>query len=186
VTVAKDVKIQVEFNPAHAAAYRLIGYENRLLRKEDFHDDAKDAGDIGAGHTVTALYEVVPPGSPIQTAKVDTLKYQAPAGALQSVSPELFTVKLRYKAPDGTNSTLMTLPFTDTGSRLETASVDFKFVAAVAAFGMILRDSEHKGTATLPMVRQLATPGTNDAHRAEFIELVAAVDRLGTRTAAMR
>jgi Ca-activated chloride channel family protein len=186
VIVAKDVKIQVEFNPAQAAAYRLMGYENRLLRKEEFHDDTKDAGDIGAGHTVTALYEVVPAGHPMKIPGVDPLIYQAPATERRPASTEMFTIKLRYKASDGTNSQLMSIPFTDTGARLETASTDFKFAAAVAAFGMILRSSEHKGAATLKLVRQLAAPGSNSAYRAEFLELVAAADRLATQTAAAR
>jgi len=177
VTVAKDVKIQVEFNPAQVAAYRLIGYENRLLRKEEFNDDAKDAGDIGAGHTVTALYEVVPPGRPIPAAGVDPLKYQTAAAEPRPASGELFTIKLRYKTPDGTNSQLMTIPFTDRGTRLETASVDFKFAAAVAAFGMLLRGTEHKGAATPTMVRDLAKPGNNSAYRAEFLELVESVNQ---------
>ena len=106
VTVAKDVKIQVEFNPAHVAGYRLIGYEKRLLRNEDFNDDKKDAGDLGAGHTVTALYEIVPAGQAVPAAKVDTLKYQTPRAATTS-SPEMMTIKVRYKAPLGDVSKLM-------------------------------------------------------------------------------
>jgi Ca-activated chloride channel family protein len=178
VTVAKDVKLQVEFNPAHAAAYRLLGYENRLLRKEEFNDDAKDAGDIGAGHTVTALYEVVPRGCTVPAGAVAPLKYQAAAAQPQTPSGELFTIKLRYKAPDGTNSHLMTIPFTDTGAGLEAASSDFKFAAAVAAFGMILRHSEHKGAASLTLVRTLAAHGNDSASRAEFLKLVDSADQL--------
>jgi Ca-activated chloride channel family protein len=114
------------------------------------------------------------------------LKYQALATERRPASTELFTIKLRYKAPDGTNSQLMTIPFADAGAHLETASTDFKFAAAVAAFGMILRNSEHKGIATLKLVRQLAAPGNNSAYRAEFLELVESADRLTPQTAAAR
>lgn len=178
VTVANDVKIQVEFNPAQTRAYRLIGYENRLLTKEEFRDDTKDAGDIGAGHTVTALYEVVPLGEPFGISPVDPLKYQTPTTEQRPTSDEMFTLKLRYKAPGGTNSQLMTLPFTDAGAALDTASTDYKFAAAVAAFGMTLRNSEHRGSATAHMVRQLGAPGNNSKYRAEFLELVESAARL--------
>ena len=179
VTIAKDVKIQIEFNPAEVSAYRLIGYEKRILAKQDFNNDAKDAGEIGAGHTVTALYEVVPPGVALR-GEVDPLKYQtppaAPAPAKGSpMSKELLTLKLRYKAPDGDKSTLMEIPVTDSGARLARASGDFKFASAVASFGMVLKDSAFKGTATLDSALELAQEGKgDDAHgyRAEFINLL--------------
>src|SRR5205814_8016310 len=121
VTIAKDVKAQVEFNPAKVESYRLIGYENRILAKEDFNDDKKDAGEIGAGHTVTALYELVPTGGDVQDnplkgpPPVDALKYQKSA-TITTGSAELLTVKLRYKEPDGTASKLLEFPVTDNGS----------------------------------------------------------------------
>ena len=188
--IAKDVKVQVEFNPAKVQAYRLIGYENRLLKQEDFNNDKIDAGDIGAGHTVTALYEVVPAGvewKPDST--VDELKYRKPetgdrkaqkenspvSGIANPVSHELLTVKLRYKAPDGGTSRLLEFPLTDQNAAFADASADFKFAAAVAGFGMVLRDSPHKGTATLAEVLHWAEQGTgSDAggYRGEFISLV--------------
>jgi Ca-activated chloride channel family protein len=179
--IAKDVKVQVEFNPAKVQAYRLIGYENRLLKKEDFNNDKIDAGDIGAGHTVTALYEVVPAGvewKPDST--VDPLKYQQPADSklkTQNSKPseDLLTVKLRYKAPDGDTSKLLDFPLTDHNAAFADASGDFKFAAAVAGFGMVLRDSPYKGAATLAEVLHWAEQGTgSDAggYRGEFISLV--------------
>jgi secreted protein with Ig-like and vWFA domain len=263
VTIAKDVKVQIEFNPAQAAAYRLIGYEKRILAKEDFNNDAKDAGEIGAGHTVTLLYEVVPAGVPVRGA-VDPLKYQTnsdnttrskidelaaelnrnlaelealkaklekkqtrPAemkiatrtaaewheiraalaknleelkrakpvdaarvasneaqirvmdniiGKLGPLRTELLTLKLRYKAPDGDQSTLMEIPVTDSGAKLARASADFKFASAVAEFGMLLKDSPFKGAASFDSALELAQEGKgDDAHgyRAEFLNLVA-------------
>ncbi len=175
ITIAKDVKIQVEFNPAQASAYRLIGYENRLLRKEDFNDDTKDAGEIGAGHTVTALYEIVPVGQELKLPGVDPLKYQPATPPPVNASRELMTVKLRYKQPDGDTSQLLEVPVTDAGRSYAKASGDFKFAASVAAFGMVLRDSEYKGNATLGAVLELAEEGKGaDAagHRAEFLQLV--------------
>ena len=180
-TIAKDVKVQVEFNPAKVQAYRLIGYEDRLLRKEDFNSDRIDAGDIGAGHTVTALYEVVPVGVAWEPeSTVDPLKYQRPETGGQQpdareASSELLTVKLRYKEPDGNISKLLEFPLTDTGEAFAEASADFKFAAAVAGFGMVLRDSPHKGAATLDAVEHWADAGTgSDAggYRTEFISLV--------------
>jgi Ca-activated chloride channel family protein len=150
VTIAKDVKIQVEFNPAQVAAYRLIGYENRLLAKEDFNNDAVDAGEIGAGHTVTALYEVVPAGVPVpnDVPAVDALKYQPVKDSESRIqhgnSSDLLTVKIRYKEPAGDVSSKLEFPLRDTGARFADASPDFKFAAAVAGFGMALRDSPHR------------------------------------------
>ena len=183
VTIAKDVKIQVEFNPAQVSGYRLIGYEKRLLAKEDFRDDQKDAGEIGAGHTVTALYEVVPAGKDLPApAKVDALKYQTPAAdkseirnPKSEISPELLTLKLRYKAPDGDASKLLEFPLTDAGATWEKSTRDFRFAAAVAGYGMLLRDSPHKGAATWSSVHELAVEGQGaDAtgYRAEFISLL--------------
>ncbi|MEN9573579.1 MAG: hypothetical protein RL514_1434 [Verrucomicrobiota bacterium] len=234
VTIAKDVKIQIEFNPAQASAYRLIGYEKRILAKQDFNNDAKDAGEIGAGHTVTALYEVVPPGvalrgdvdplkyqpekntvlprsepdkakpalntaqwrearvdlvkqlealrraNPVDTARVANVERQVEfvdnlLGKLGRFRDELLTLKLRYKAPDGDKSTLMEIPVTDSGAKLARASADFKFASAVASFGMVLKDSPFKGTATLDSALELAREGKGDdthGYRAEFINLL--------------
>jgi len=167
VTIAKDVKIQVEFNPALVQAYRLIGYENRKLAKEDFNDDTKDAGEIGAGHTVTALYELVPPGAPLAIPGVDPLKYQQNQPALTDAasSGELFSLKLRYKKPDQDTSRLLTFPVRDEGAACENASEDFRFAAAAAGFGMLLRNSEYKGALTHQLVLTLAERawvGTNN------------------------
>jgi Ca-activated chloride channel family protein len=184
VTIAKDVKIQVEFNPARVQAYRLIGYENRLLADEDFNDDAKDAGELGAGHSVTALYEVVPVGAPpVETGSVDPLRYQrpeedAPETRRAGEEDELMFVKLRYKAPDGERSRLIELPVPD---RVETASTDLRFAASVAAFGMLLRDSEQCGGFTLADVSRLARASLGEdrhGYRAEFVRLVEATREL--------
>ena len=176
VTIAKDVKIQIEFNPLQVSAYRLIGYENRLLRKEDFNDDTKDAGEIGAGHTVTALYEIVPAGRGLQIPGVDPLKYQTPMGTTDvAQSGELLTLKLRYKRPDGETSRLLEFPVRDGDKAYSQASQDFKFAAAVASFGMILRQSPYQGNGTLAAVLELAQEGKgSDPHgyREEFLELV--------------
>ena len=183
VTIAKDVKIQVEFNPARVAAYRLIGYENRALANQDFNNDEKDAGEIGAGHNVTALYELVPVGGTIPSVGVDPLKYQQPSATRSDVasSGELLTVKLRYKQPEGETSQLLEVPYTDRGTNWPGASRDFKFAAAVASFGMILRQSPHRGNATLSSVTELAREsGTIDAqgYRSEFLQLVEVARRL--------
>jgi len=177
VTIAKDVKIQVEFNPVRVAAYRLIGYENRILAAEDFNDDTKDAGEIGAGHTVTALYEVVPAGVAVDVPGVDPLKYQSPMAPRQDPSTrrELLTVKLRYKEPDGQTSQRVEFPVVDSGRSFGETSADFQFAAAVAAFGMLLRDSRYKGTATYDGVLEIASAARGpDVHgyRAELVEMV--------------
>jgi hypothetical protein len=153
----------------------LIGYENRMLRKEDFNDDRKDAGELGAGETVTALYEIIPPSarSHGDLSDVDPLRYQRPAESV--TSPELLTVKARYKLPDAWFSKKRTWAVTDTGAHLAEASADFRFAAAVAAFGMILRDSPHKGTADHDLVLRLAGDALADdphGYRREFLELV--------------
>jgi Ca-activated chloride channel family protein len=177
VTIAKDVKIQVEFNPARVAAYRLVGYENRALRPEDFADDRKDAGELGAGHTVTALYEIVPVGVSFAgtAGDLDDLRYQRvelrPGAA---GGDEWLTVQLRYKEPDGATSRLLTHPVRVRRPAAEPAG-DFRFAAAVAALGLVLRDSEYRGTATLDQVLQLARGSEGedrDGERAEFVRLV--------------
>ena len=176
LTLAKDVKLQVEFNPARAAGYRLIGYENRLLADEDFNDDTKDAGELGAGHTVTALYEVVPAGAQVPRGEVDPLRYQPRPDdpPLSDFDDELMFVKVRYKDPDGVRSRLLQRPVAD---RPRSPSSDFRFAAAVAGFGMLLRESEHAGGLTLNDVVRLAEKGkSNDprGYRGEFIRLVEA------------
>ena len=186
VTIAKDVKIQVEFNPAMVAGYRLIGYENRVLADQDFNDDKKDAGEIGAGHTVTALYEVVPEG--VSTAamlpKTDPLKYQQPPQvSAASESGELLTLKLRYKMPDAEESQLQEHVVFDSGAKFEQADADFQFAAAVAGFGMLLRDSEYRGDWDYENVMQVAQASIGaDTHgfREEFIELVSIARMLDT------
>ena len=146
VTLAKDVKIQVEFNPEHVSSYKLIGYENRLLAARDFNDDTKDAGEIGAGHAVTALYEIVPT---TYGQGVDTLRYQKTATEPAAArSNELLHLKVRYKEPAESQSRLLTWPVAHTRSPFASATADTRFAAAVASFGMLLRDSKHRGTAT--------------------------------------
>ena len=176
-TIAKDVKLQIEFNPAKVKAYRLIGYENRLLNKEDFADDTKDAGELGAGHTVTALYEIIPYGSQEEVPGVDDLRYQDNRISPKAFkSKEIMTLKLRYKKPDGKKSKLIVHPLKDRDISLARTSESFKFSAAVAAFGMLLHDSEFKGDSTYKSVLNLARDGKGkDAfgYRSEFIQLVA-------------
>ncbi len=171
-TIAKDVKIQVEFNPVNVQSYRLIGYENRLLNNEDFKDDTKDAGEIGAGHTVTALYEVVPTPSSYHPVEGELLKYQT---ATTSLSQELLTVKLRYKDPDGAQSKLLEEVVPNATST--DVSTDFNFMSAVAMFGMKLRDSKYVEAISENDILALATSNRGedlDGFRAEFIRLVKA------------
>ena len=179
-TIAKDVKIQIEFNPAQVKAYRLIGYENRRLENKDFNDDKKDAGELGAGHTVTALYEVVPGDSQEEFSKTDDLKYQK-----VSVTPsdELLTVKLRYKDPTGDTSKLLTKIV---NAKEETAqpSENFRFAGSVAEFGLLLRNSQYKANATYQSVleRAKAAKGIDsDGYRADFIKLVEIAQILDNR-----
>lgn len=171
-TIAKDVKIQVEFNPAKVQAYRLIGYENRLLNDEDFNDDKKDAGELGSGHTVTALYEIIPTGVKSKFLKdIDDLKYSEKKGNRDS--DELLTVKFRYQDPEGSKSKLLTRVVKD---ETEAMDQDFKFASAVALFGMQLRNSEFSNNAPTDLVISLAEDGRGidkDGYRAEFIRLVA-------------
>ena len=174
-TIAKDVKLQVEFNPARVQGYRLVGYENRLLNKEDFNDDKKDAGELGSGHTVTALYEVIPVGVKSRFLKdVDPLKYQSSKNMVKG-SSELLTVKFRYKAPEGGNSQLIEHPVMDQHLAFEKTSDNFRFAASVAQFGMLLRDSEFKGTSTFSSVVRVASGAKGkdaEGYRKEFIKLV--------------
>ena len=174
-TIAKDVKIQVEFNPQHVGSYRLIGYENRMLAKEDFNDDTKDAGEIGAGHRVTALYEIVPPSlAEGTTPTVDPLKYQATTEPVVK-SSEMLTVKLHYKQPDEDVSSLIEQPFVDNGSKLNATDDDFRFATSVASFGMLLKNSELIADMSYEDVLELAQQAKgNDSGglRSEFIELV--------------
>jgi Ca-activated chloride channel family protein len=184
LTVAKDVKIQIEFNPRRVGAYRLIGYENRVLNREDFNDDRKDAGEVGAGHTITALYELVPPGAPIPGgSSVDPLKYQEqPRSTAASGADELMTVKLRYKDPDGSRSKLVSRAVRDRSGEPGPA---LGFASAVAQFGMLLRDSEFKGSSSWSSVRQLARRYRGedlDGYRGEFIRLTDLAAALQTRT----
>ncbi len=183
-TIAKDVKIQVEFNPAKVKSYRLIGYVNRQLSERDFKDDTKDAGELGAGHSVTALYEIIPVGVNSDDDRPESLRYQQKQVKDTAYnSDELMLVKLRYKQPDANNSELITQPIMDKKLSLEMASNDFRFAAAVAAFGMVLRDSKYKGNANLDLVLNLAqnSQGADlDGYRADFIELVKTAKKIKT------
>ncbi|MBT7727536.1 MAG: VWA domain-containing protein [Planctomycetaceae bacterium] len=189
ITVAKDVKLQVEFNPATVANYRLIGYENRVMAAEDFRDDTKDAGEIGAGHSVTALYEVVPRGVALGRG-AEPLKYQQQpeppvlTGTDGEPSDDLLTVKLRWKQPDGSVSSLKEFPLTDRGGVFEEASENLRFASAVASFGMLLRGSKESGGMTYEKIGQIAgnslgaDPG---GYRAEFTDLVRKASKNGAR-----
>ena len=171
--IAKDVKIQVEFNPAQVAGYRLLGYENRVLAAQDFADDRKDAGEIGAGHAVTAFYEVVPAGEPVPGSAVDELRYQRPGS--WSGSLDTLTVKLRWKEPEGDESALREVPFTDGGGAFDGASEDFRFAAAVAEWGLLLRGSKNAGSASFAAVREIAAGAMGrdeGGWKAEFLLLV--------------
>jgi len=193
VTIAKDVKLQIEFNPAEVAAYRLIGYENRLMAAADFAKDAKDAGDIGAGHTVTALYELVPGKADAQpTAAGSALKYQRPVAAATpppeltaaARSGELLTLSLRYKQPAGTESTLREFALSSQRQQLSAASADFRFAAAVASFGMLLRHSEFRGQTSFAAVEEIASSSVGrdpQGHRTEFLDLVRRASTLSSQ-----
>ncbi len=177
LTIAKDVKIQVEFNPAKVQAYRLIGYENRLLQNQDFQDDKKDAGELGAGHSVTALYEIVPVGvkSDVLFSQVNSSRTNNTGEKTAFGTDELMQVRLRYKAPNQATSQLLASSVVDRGVKLEDASTNFKFSAAVAEYGMVLRNSQYKGKASFDEVLQLAQQSQAedlDGYRAEFIRLV--------------
>ena len=177
-TIAKDVKLQIEFNPAKVQGYRLIGYENRMLAKEDFNDDKKDAGELGSGHTVTALYEVIPVGVKSDFLKsVDSLKYQNNIQPLSKSShtDEMMTVKFRYKAPDGDVSKLIEHPLKDNQLSITKTSDNFRFAASVAEFGMLLRNSEFKASSSFDNIISMAkkAKGNDDeGYRSEFIRIV--------------
>ncbi|MEX2370075.1 MAG: von Willebrand factor type A domain-containing protein [Bacteroidales bacterium] len=199
-TIAKDVKFQIEFNPARVKGYRLVGYENRLLNDEDFNDDTKDAGEMGAGHTVTAMYEIIPASSGGNVVDIDPLKYQSTGDEKigqelrggrsakkldgnkdrmkeKSVdyADELLTIKLRYKQPDGETSVLYEQPVSDRLEAFDETSDNLRFSAAVAMYGMILRDSEYRKQGTIEEVLQIARKarGTDhEGYRGEFIKLV--------------
>lgn len=182
ITIAKDVKIQVDFNPAYVAAYRLLGYENRMLKAEDFKDDKKDAGEIGAGHTVTALYELVPPGQDIPAGSVDPSKYQKKSAASEAAeaekpsehADELLTVRLRYKEPDADVSKPLEVPVKADVQEFDKTSVDFQFATSVVQFGMLLRNSKYKGDANWDSVLEIAQGSLGadkNGYRAEFVDL---------------
>ncbi len=176
VTIAKDVKIQVEFNPARVAGYRLIGYKNRMLRKEDFNDDTVDAGEIGAGHTVTAFYELIPAGKPVTDApEVDDLKYQRRRLADERETDEWLTLKIRYKEPEGDTSSKLEFALTDEQVRHSPDGTDYRFAAGVAAFGQILRGNENLGSfgyADVLALVEAAVGADPGGYRAEFLKLV--------------
>ncbi|MBN2864031.1 MAG: von Willebrand factor type A domain-containing protein [Bacteroidales bacterium] len=178
-TIAKDVKFQLEFNPAVVESYRLIGYENRILNDEDFNDDTKDAGEMGAGHMVTALYELIPAGSGGNHVSIDPLKYQESRSTVRNkYNNEMLTIKVRYKEPGGTSSFLLEKTVADSDKNIEKASENLRFAAAVAEFGMILRDSEYRGSATLESARNLAGSARGDdedGYRSEMIRLISTV-----------
>lgn len=175
-TIAKDVKLQIEFNPVKVKAYRLIGYENRVLRNEDFNNDKKDAGDLGSGHTVTALYEIIPVGVESEFYTVDKLKYQhTEMNAVATDTKELMTIKFRYKSPDQETSKLIVHELTDKEVALKNASYNFKWSAAVAGFGMMLRESEFVGDFGLDELIKLAEESKGEdkeGYRLEFINLL--------------
>ena len=177
-TIAKDVKLQVEFNPAKVQAYRLIGYENRMLQKEDFNNDKKDAGELGSGHTVTAMYEIIPVGVISDFIKdVDALKYQKEKNGFAPAANngEILTVKFRYKKPDGDKSQLLQAVVADRMIAFEKASENLRFATSVAEFGMLLRDSEFKSAASFNHVYQTAKAAKGkdeEGYRKEFLALV--------------
>jgi Ca-activated chloride channel homolog len=182
-TVAKDVKFQIEFNPAKVGAYRLIGYENRLLAAQDFADDAKDAGEVGAGHHVTALYELVPPGKEEAVAKVEPLEFQKPAVPTRP-SPYSVLVKVRYKLPDEETSRPFSVGVEDKGADFSRSPTDLKFASAVAGFGMLLRQSPYKGSLTYAGVLEIAGSALDDdpsGYRKEFVGLVQKAQSLSPR-----
>jgi Ca-activated chloride channel family protein len=182
--------LQIEFNPAKVQGYRLIGYENRLLAKEDFNNDEKDAGELGSGHTVTALYEIIPTGAPAgELDSVDALRYQTvkKVKPAQPYGNELMNIKLRYKQPDGNTSKLLQHPVTDENTALDATSANFRFAAAVASFGMLLRDSKYKGSFDYNAISQLASSAVEtdpEGYRKEFIQLVAGARKLKDKAVA--
>ncbi len=185
MTIAKDVKLQVEFNPTFVQAYRLVGYENRKMAAQDFHNDKKDGGEIGAGHTVTAMYEVVPVGVKFDHQRLPKLKYQKVLPAPKNKNVDMFTLKVRYKKPESSRSALDEYVILDKKQKFSKASVDFKFASAVAAYGMLLKESKFVGQADLLKVKSWAEQGEGqDVHgyRAEFLKLVDQTIALKTKT----
>ena len=189
-TIAKDVKIQVEFNPTKVQAYRLIGYENRLLNDEDFEDDKKDAGELGSGHTITALYEIIPVGVKSKFTKTKSkLKYTAVTATKAASSDELFSIKFRYKKPDGDKSKLITASVKDSDDAYQDGSDNFRFSASVAAFGMLLRDSEFIGEFNEDNILKLAQNAKGkdeNGYRKEFIELVKKYKKIAAKKASAK
>jgi Ca-activated chloride channel family protein len=188
-TIAKDVKLQIEFNQAKVQGYRLIGYENRMLAKEDFNNDKKDAGELGSGHTVTALYEVIPAGVKDSfLTKVDPLKYQknvTESLSKSSHSDEIMTVKFRYKKPDEDVSKLIEHPVIDKQVPLSKTSDNFRFAASVAEFGLLLRNSEFRANASFENVSNMARKAKGndeEGYRFEFIRMVENADALAKNT----
>jgi Ca-activated chloride channel family protein len=184
-TIAKDVKLQIEFNPSHVKAYRLIGYENRMLKSEDFNNDKKDAGELGSGHTVTALYEIIPVGVESEFFKIDELKYQtSKIDPAAKQSDELMTIKLRYKKPDEDSSKLIVHPLKDTNLMLSKTSDNFRWSAAVAGFGMLLRESEYSKDFTYDDIARLAQGSRGEdkeGYRIEFINMVKSFGMVASR-----
>lgn len=184
-TIAKDVKLQIEFNPSKVKAYRLIGYENRMLKSEDFNNDKKDAGELGSGHTVTALYEIIPVGVESEFLKIDELKYQTTkVDPAASKSKELMTVKFRYKKPDEVVSKLIVHPLVDNQVALSKTSDDFRWSASVAAFGMLLRESEYIKNFSYDQVVQLAQGAKGEdkeGYRIEFINMAKSFGSIASR-----
>ncbi len=184
-TIAKDVKLQIEFNPSHVKAYRLIGYENRMLKSEDFNNDKKDAGELGSGHTVTALYEIIPVGVESEFFKIDELKYQtSKIDPAAKQSDELMTIKLRYKKPDEDSSKLIVHPLKDTNFMLSKTSDNFRWSAAVAGFGMLLRESEYSKDFTYDDIARLAQGSRGEdkeGYRIEFINMVKSFGMVASR-----
>lgn len=189
-TVAKDVKLQIEFNPNQVKAYRLIGYENRALKNEEFHDDKKDAGEMGSGHTVTAIYEIVPNGIESNyIAKTDDLKYQKTTSSEIGKTDELLTIKIRYKKPDSEVSKLFEMSVKNSAKSIESTSENFRFAAAVAEFGLLLRKSEFKGTATYENVIDLAKGAfgkDEEGYRSEFVRLAKTTQALDNSKSIVR
>jgi len=186
MTIAKDVKIQVEFNPAKVREYKLIGYENRMLHSEDFNDDKKDAGEMGSGHIVTALYEIVPFDAPSVGTSIDALKYQSviKEKSHAEFSDEMMTVKVRYKEPQGSVSHLSARAVRWNNTSIENMSENLKFASAVAEFGLILRNSPYKGKSNYNQVLNLARASKDNdefGYRSEFIRLVEAAKLLDNR-----
>jgi Ca-activated chloride channel family protein len=179
------VKLQIEFNPAKVKAYRLIGYENRMLKNEDFNNDKKDAGELGSGHTVTALYEIIPVGVESEFFKIDQLKYQSTTiDPKAEKTKELMTIKFRYKDPNGEESKLIVHPLQDSNIALAKTSDNFRWSASVAAFGMLLRESEYLKTYSYDEVVQMAQSSKGidkEGYRIEFINMVKSFGTLASR-----